>query len=157
MYATPSRLPLPNRTRIVEVLNLSLADGTDLYTQAKAAHWNLKGPHFASLHSLFDGVASAVLGFNDEIAERAVALGGRATGTLRQAAKGSRIPELTDSVRDLELARHLADRVDGYLEGLRAARRTAEEAGDDDTVDLLTGVATEMEKQGWFLRATLEG
>jgi len=69
----------------------------------------------------------------------------------------SRLPELPDATRDLELARHLADRVDGYLEGVRAARRAAEEAGDDDTVGLLTEMASEIEKQGWFLRASLEG
>ncbi len=157
MHATPSRLPAPSRTRVIEVLNQTLADGTDLYTQAKSAHWNLKGPYFASLHALFDGVATAVLGFNDELAERAVTLGGRAAGTARQAVKGSRLPELPEATRDLELARHLADRLEGYLEGVRAARRTAEESGDDDTVDLLTEVASELEKQGWFLRASLEG
>jgi len=27
------------RTRVIEVLDQSLADGTDLYTQAKSAHW----------------------------------------------------------------------------------------------------------------------
>ena len=157
MYATPSKLPVPARTRVVEALNQALADGLDLHGQAKAAHWNLKGPFFTSLHALFDGLATAVLGFNDALAERAVTLGGRATGTVRQAARSSRLPELPDATRDLELARHLADRVEGYLEDVRAARRTAEEAGDDDTVDLLTEVASEIEKQGWFLRASLEG
>jgi starvation-inducible DNA-binding protein len=39
---------------------------------------------------------------------------------------------------------------------VRAAREVGEEHGDTDTVDLLTGVATDLEKHGWFLRASLE-
>jgi len=158
MYASPSKLPPDARSRVAGALDARLADGIDLQTQAKSAHWNLKGPHFAALHALFDGLASAVLGFNDQIAERAVTLGGRASGTAREAARASRLPELpAEARRDLELVRLLADRVDAYLEGVRDARKVAESAGDADTVDLLTEVASEMEKQGWFLRATLEG
>jgi starvation-inducible DNA-binding protein len=158
LYPTPSRLPTDARQRVADALNARLADGTDLYTQAKTAHWNLKGPHFAALHALFDGLAGAVLGFNDEIAERAVTLGGRALGTVRQASKTTHLAELPpETSRDLDFARLLADRVEQYLEGLREARQVAEGSGDDDTVDLLTEVISEMEKQGWFLRATLHG
>lgn len=158
MYPTPSRLPENSRARVVEGLNAVLADGTDLATQAKYAHWNLRGPLFAQLHELFDGVAGAAQGFNDEVAERVTTLGGRALGTARQAAERSRLPEPSlETVRDLDLARLLSARVERYLEGVREARRAAAEAGDEDTVDLLTGVAREMEKQGWFLQATIAG
>jgi starvation-inducible DNA-binding protein len=158
MYPSPSKLPQDARARVAQALDARLADGVDLQTQAKTAHWNLKGPHFAALHQLFDGLASAVLGFNDQIAERAVTLGGNAHGTARDAARASRLPELpAEARRDLDLVRLLAERVEGYLEGVREARKVAESAGDADTVDLLTEVASEMEKQGWFLRATLEG
>jgi hypothetical protein len=33
------------------------ADGLDLWTQIKVAHWNVKGPSFIGLHELFDKVA----------------------------------------------------------------------------------------------------
>jgi starvation-inducible DNA-binding protein len=51
----------------------------------------------------------------------------------------------------------LADRFEVFLESLRAAREAGEAQGDTDTVDLLTGMITEFEKNGWFLRASLEG
>jgi starvation-inducible DNA-binding protein len=158
MNPTPSRLPETARARVVEALNALLADGADLQTQAKYAHWNLRGPLFGQLHALFDGLAGAAQGFNDEIAERVTTLGGRALGTVRQAAQRSRLPEpAPETSRDLDFARLLSDRVERYLVGTRDARRAAAEAGDEDTVDLLTGVAREMEKQGWFLQATLAG
>jgi starvation-inducible DNA-binding protein len=121
------------------------------------AHWNLKGPHFAALHPLFDSIASSALSYNDEIAERAVALGAFATGTVRTSASRSRLPQYPeDLTRDLEHVAQVVERIDVYLDGLRKARSVGESAGDTDTVDLLTGMITEFEKHGWFLRATLE-
>jgi starvation-inducible DNA-binding protein len=157
MFRSPSRLPEPARVQVAEALSATLSDGLDLHSQIKVAHWNVKGPHFAAFHPLFEGFATALAGFNDEIAERAVTLGARVGGTARQVAKGSRLQELSgDSVKDLDLAAQLADRFDQYLDGVRAARGVAEKAGDQDTQDLLTGVVEQFEKNGWFLRASLE-
>ncbi len=50
----------------------------------------------------------------------------------------------------------LADRIEAYLDGLRASRDLADGLGDGDTVDLLTQIVTEFEKNAWFLRATAE-
>jgi starvation-inducible DNA-binding protein len=157
LYPSPSRLPAAARGQIVEALSGTLADGLDLHSQIKVAHWNVKGPHFAAFHPLFEGFATALAGFNDEVAERAVTLGAKVGGTVRGAAGASRLPELpTEAVRDLELAGLLADRFERYLDGVRAARGVAEQAGDQDTQDLLTAVVEAFEKNGWFLRASLE-
>jgi starvation-inducible DNA-binding protein len=158
MFKTPSRLAEPARVAIADALNARLADGIDLHSQIKVAHWNIKGPHFAALHPLLDTFATALAGHNDEIAERAVTLGARAYGTARHAAKQSRIPEYpADTTRDLEHVKLLAERIETYLEGLRDARGVAEKHGDTDTVDLVTQIASGWEKNAWFLRASLEG
>jgi starvation-inducible DNA-binding protein len=39
------------------ILQDRFADSIDLATQAKQAHWNVKGPSFIPLHELFDKVA----------------------------------------------------------------------------------------------------
>jgi starvation-inducible DNA-binding protein len=39
---------------------------------------------------------------------------------------------------------------------VRESRTLGEKLGDTDTVDLLTGIVTEFEKNAWFLRASLE-
>jgi starvation-inducible DNA-binding protein len=77
------------RAEMTNLLNARLADAVDLYTQAKQAHWNVKGPEFVQLHELFDSLAGDVLGYVDLIAERATALGGEALGTARMAAGAS--------------------------------------------------------------------
>jgi starvation-inducible DNA-binding protein len=157
MYRSPSHLSESARQTLSDVLNARLADGLDLHSQIKVAHWNIKGPQFAALHPLFETFAISLSNFNDSIAERAVTLGGKALGTVRHVAKASRISEYPqETTRDLEHVKLLADRFESYLSELRASRSAAESQADTDTVDLFTTVITEFEKNAWFLRASLE-
>jgi starvation-inducible DNA-binding protein len=158
MYRTPSPLPEDARRQIADTLNARLADGLDLHSQIKVAHWNVKGPQFPALHPLFETFATGLATFNDAVAERAVTLGGRAYGTARHVAQKSHLPEYPpDTTRDLEHVELLAQRFDAYLGGVRESRALGETLGDTDTVDLLTQVVTAFEKHAWFLRASLPG
>ncbi len=157
MYKSPSRLSGKARKEVAAALNERLADGLDLHSQIKVAHWNIKGPQFPALHPLFETFATSLAKSNDEVAERAVTLGALAKGTARHVAGNSRLMEYPqNTTRDREHVSLLADRFDVYLEGLRESRRLAEMHQDIDTVDLLTGIITELEKNAWFLRASLE-
>jgi starvation-inducible DNA-binding protein len=157
MYRSPSHLSESARQTLSDVLNARLADGLDLHSQIKVAHWNITGPQFAALHPLFETFALSLANFNDSIAERSVTLGGKAFGTVRHVAKTSRIAEYPqETTRDLEHVKLLAERFEGYLTELRASRSVAESQADTDTVDLFTTVITEFEKNAWFLRASLE-
>jgi starvation-inducible DNA-binding protein len=156
MYRTPSPLPEDARRQIGETLNARLADGLDLHSQIKVAHWNVRGPQFAALHPLFETFAVDLAGFNDAVAERAVTLGSRALGTVRHVAGRSRLAEYPqETTRDVEHVTLLADRFGGYLTGVRESRAAAEKLGDTDTVDLLTQIVTAFEKHAWFLQASL--
>ncbi|MCA9674024.1 MAG: DNA starvation/stationary phase protection protein Dps [Kofleriaceae bacterium] len=156
MYTTPSNLSSDTRRTLVEALNARLVDGLDLHAQIKTAHWNIKGPQFAGLHPLFETFAVALAAFNDAVAERAVTLGGHVYATPRYVAAHSTLPEYElEARRDVDHVKLLAERFDIYLAGMRQTRKAADAQGDVDTVDLLTGVITEFEKNGWFLRASL--
>lgn len=158
MYRSPSQLPEDARQRLAQTLNERLADGLDLHSQIKVAHWNIKGAQFTSLHPLFETFAISLAAHNDSIAERAVTLGSLALGTVRHVAQHSHLPEYDQKVtRDMEHVRLLAERIEAYLGGLRESRGVGEKLGDTDTVDLLTGIISEFEKHAWFLRASLEG
>jgi len=158
MFPSPSSLSADARRDIATALNARLADGLDLHAQVKVAHWNVKGPLFPSLHPLFEQFAVSLAAFNDQVAERAVTLGATAGGTVRHVADASDLPELPSGVvRGLDLVSLLADRFDVYLAGLRDSRAVADGLGDGDTVDLLTQIVTEFEKNAWFLRATADG
>ena len=158
MFKSPSPISDSARQTITQSLNATLADGLDLHSQIKVAHWNVKGMHFAALHPLFETFAVALAAFNDQVAERAVTLGGKAYGTARHVAKVSTVPEYPqETTKDTEHVKLLADRIEAYLAAVRKGRDLAEKEKDQDTVDLLTGIIVEFEKNAWFLRASLEG
>jgi len=157
MFTSPSPFPAEARRTLAEALNARLADGLDLRAQIKVAHWNVKGPLFPSLHPLFESLAARLAHHNDALAERAVTLGARAYGTVRHVAAASTLTDYPqETTRGLEHVELLAERIDAYLHGLRAARSVAEQLRDVETADLVTGVIGEFEKHAWFLRATLE-
>jgi starvation-inducible DNA-binding protein len=157
MFQSPSRLPEEARLTITDALNDCLADGLDLHSQIKVAHWNIKGPGFAALHPLFETFAVSLATFNDAIAERAVTLGGKAYGTARHVAETSRLVEYPqETTRDVDHVTLLVERIEQYLQGARESRRVVERLADTDTVDLFTGIISEFEKNAWFLRASQE-
>src|SRR3989454_2678923 len=85
MYQTKNDLPAHARADVIEILNARLADSIDLMHQAKQAHWNIKGPSFIALHTLFDEVVDAAEDSMELLAERVVQLGGTAEGTIQVA------------------------------------------------------------------------
>src|SRR5688572_27366782 len=108
MVATHHDLPEETRQQMVQLCNEQLADTFDLFSQTKQAHWNVKGPQFYQLHELYDELAEQLLGHADLIAERATALGGAATGTVRMAAGSTRLEDyLEGPVGSLESVRLL--------------------------------------------------
>lgn len=156
MYSSPAPLSLEARSAIAKALNATLTDGLDLHSQIKVAHWNIKGPHFAALHPLFDTFATELAAHADAIAERAVTLGGMAVGTVRYVAQHSTLSELpSGTTQDLELVEMLVSRMDRFLVTARTARTVAGDHGDEEAVDLLTQLVQDFEKHAWFLRATL--
>jgi starvation-inducible DNA-binding protein len=157
MKPTRNNIPAAAREQLVPLLNARLADATDLKSQVKQAHWNVKGPQFISLHELFDAIAGRLDAQIDEIAERAVQLGGTAAGTIRQAAAASTLPEYPAGITSgLDHATAVADRLAAYGAALRAAIDTATALGDADTADLFTGFSREADKDLWFVEAHLQ-
>lgn len=143
------------RAEAVALLNAALADLSDLYSQSKQAHWNVRGKRFHPLHLLFDQVAESVEGFVDEIAERAVQLGGYAEGTVRMAGKRSRLKEWPTDLPDQDaFVKALAERFAGVANAIREAIDRAAELGDADTADLLTEVSRSLDKSLWLLEAS---
>jgi starvation-inducible DNA-binding protein len=156
-FATRNDLPAAVRETMISLLNRDLADTSDLYSQTKQAHWNVKGPEFYQLHELFDELAESVEGFIDMIAERVTALGGEACGTVRMAAAGSRLPEYPRNLaHGLQHVEALAERYSQYAATIRADIDRSAEAGDAGTADMLTEVVRAIDKHLWFLDAHLQ-
>jgi len=154
MFATKNDLSEDVRTQAIELLNARLADAIDLATQIKQAHWNVKGPNFIALHELFDKINEDVEDYVDDIAERAVQLGGVAEGTARMAAKRSSLDEYPRNTADGHShVEALSSVLAVFGKSARLAINTANDFGDLDTADLFTEVSRGIDKWLWFVEA----
>lgn len=157
-FQTRSYLSQNIRTSSIQRLNRCLADTVVLQSQAKYAHWNVKGLQFYSLHELFDDIAEEFEDHVDEIAERITSLGGQAIGSTYMAASTSNIPPLsTSAVSGVEFIEMLADRIAMHDANLGQDIQAATQSGDVDTADLLNEISREVGEQRWFLEAHLQG
>lgn len=157
MYQNRVDLSDDQKKEVVEVMQGKLAAAFDMYSQAKFAHWNVKGDNFYQLHLLFDKVAKVVFKQVDPIAERITQLGGVANGTARQAAMGSNIPEYpVDTVAGMDHCRALADALGCYCADLRDASEKIEKIGDDPTADFFKQLDVEAEEALYFIESHLE-
>lgn len=156
-YTTSIDLDSETRAQVIALLNQQLADTFDLYSQTKQAHWNVKGAQFFQLHELYDKLAAELLDHVDTIAERATALGGTALGTLRMAAKATRLGDYPeDAVASQASVQSLAERFAALATTTRAAIDEADKLGDANTADLFTAVSRSLDKALWFLEAHLQ-
>jgi starvation-inducible DNA-binding protein len=136
MYHTRIALSDDTKKKVVEVMQERLAEALDMYSQAKFAHWNVKGINFYQLHLVFDSVAEAIFPQIDAIAERLTQLGGVANG--------------------MDHVNALANALGCYCESLREASDKIDEAGDEPTSDFFKQLVVEAEEQLYFLESHLE-
>lgn len=152
MHKTRNDLPDNIRKAAIDLLQVRLADAVDLVTQAKQAHWNVKGPSFASLHDLFEKVAKDGREHADLIAERITALGGVAEGTAAVAAERSTLPryplDIADGPAHVEA---LSTALATFGKAARAAIDGTSEMGDQVTADIFTEVARGTDKDLWLV------
>lgn len=157
MHNTKNDLADGKREKVVEILNSRLADAIDLKTQAKQAHWNVKGHHFIGLHELFDRVAIAAEAHTDLIAERVTALGGTALGTARVVAQKSSLSEYPLEIFDgTAHVDALSTAMAAFGKNVRQGINETDELGDKDTADLFTEISREIDKLLWFVEAHIQ-
>jgi starvation-inducible DNA-binding protein len=156
MFATKNDLSEGVRVKVIQLLNERLADCIDLQTQAKQAHWNVKGPNFIALHELFDQINGAVEDYVDEIAERVVQLGGVAEGTARMVARRSSLAEYPAAVDGRGHVEALSTALAAFGRSARKAIDQTNELGDLDTADIFTEVSRGIDKGLWFVEAHLQ-
>ncbi len=133
-----------------------LAGTSALALKTQNFHWNVEGPHFAALHALFEEQYDALAEAVDELAERIRALGDTAPGGLAAFAALSPVADAPESPPAAEaMIRLLADDHRRLSSEAAALLATAQEAGDEVTVDMMIQRMTEHDKTAWMLDAHL--
>lgn len=141
---------------VVPFLERLLADSYTLYLETHSYHWNVTGPMFTTLHTLFETQYTELALAVDEIAERIRALGFPAPGSYTQFRERATIEEDTGVPAATTMIENLVADMERVVASARAVVRAGEEAGDDASVDLGVRRIDTHEKAAWMLRSHLE-
>ena len=144
-----------DRKEIAEGLSRLLADSYTLYLKTHNFHWNVTGPMFNSLHTMFEGQYTELATAVDEIAERIRALGEPAPGSYAQFGELTVIAEETGTPSAEDMIRQLVEGQEAIARTARSVFPAVEKAGDEPTADLLTQRIQLHEKNAWMLRSLI--
>ncbi|MFG2086675.1 MULTISPECIES: Dps family protein [unclassified Spirillospora] len=136
-----------------DALQGSLIDLIDLSLVAKQAHWNLHGRNFKVVHEHLDEVVALARSGQDDVAERAVAVGYNPDGRVRTVADRTTIPQLEAGYLDDDKVVAAVTDILAQIIARFRERIAATDEPDQVTQDLLIGITAELEKQHWMFQA----
>ena len=143
-------------THIAHGLAKVLADTYTLYLKTHKYHWNVTGPMFQTLHTLFEDHYNALALAVDELAERIRVLGMKAPGSYTEFEKLSSVKE--DISIDCKAEDMLANLLQDHEQVVRTAKGVLpllEGANDEGTQSLLGARIEYHEKTAWMLKSLL--
>jgi starvation-inducible DNA-binding protein len=132
-----------------------LADSYTLYLKTHNYHWNVTGPMFTTLHTLFETQYTELALAVDEIAERIRAVGARAPGSYAEFSKLTKIIEAAGEPSATDMLSDLAADQDKIVEAARGLFQAAEACGDHASADLAVRRIDIHQKNAWMLRSHL--
>ena len=145
-----------DRASIASGLSRLLADSYTLYLKTHNYHWNVTGPQFSTLHTLFETHYTELAVAIDEIAERIRALGHHAPGSYKAFAALSTIEEEDDQPSARQMIERLVAGQEAVARTARSVVPITDAANDEPSADLLTQRMQIHEKNAWMLRSLLE-
>jgi starvation-inducible DNA-binding protein len=151
-------LSAAERRKIADGLSRFLADAYTLYLKTHGFHWNVTGPMFNTLHLMFEAQYTEQWAALDLVAERIRALGFNAPASYAEFGRLTSIgdePGPADTTDWREMVRQLTVANEAVCRSARKVLSTADGAGDDPTVDLMTQRLQVHEKSAWMLRSLL--
>ena len=122
-----------DRTAIAKGLSKLLADSFTLYLMTHNFHWNVTGPMFNTLHTMFMGQYTEQWNALDVIAERIRALGVQAPGSYEEYAKLTTIPAVKSKPKALEMVALLVAAQEATARTARELLPLLAEANDQPT------------------------
>lgn len=141
---------------VVESLSKLLADTYTLYLKTHNYHWNVTGPMFTTLHTLFETQYTELALAVDEIAERIRALGAFAPGSYSAFAELSIVEEENGRPEAKKMIANLVGDHEAVASAARKVIEAAESTSDQASADLGTRRLDVHDKNAWMLRSHLE-
>jgi len=149
-------MPNESNEAVVEALSELLASSYTLYLKTHNYHWNVTGPMFTTLHTLFEEQYTELALAVDEIAERIRTLGAFAPASYSAFTELSTVSEETGHPKAKEMIRVLVADQKAISDSAQRVIEAAEPLNDSATADLGTRRMDLHEKNAWMLRSHLE-
>lgn len=146
---------MSNTKAINEKLNILLSDVMVYYQNLRGYHWNVKGQNFFELHMKFEELYTQAAEFADDVAERILKLGGQPLDTYTKFLEKSQIKPTSGISKDTECVRNIVDQNAIILDLINDIVKTAGEAEDEGTVDLMTTQIEIIEERLWMYKSWL--
>jgi starvation-inducible DNA-binding protein len=146
-----------DRAQIAQGLSKLLADTYTLYLTTHNFHWNVTGPMFNTLHTMFMAQYTELWNAVDPIAERIRSLGHAAPGSYQQFGSLTSLKDVPAAPpKALDMVRILVEGHEAVARTARSVFPAADKADDQPTADLLTQRLDVHEKTAWMLRSLLD-
>jgi starvation-inducible DNA-binding protein len=146
-----------DRAAMAQGLSRLLADTYTLYLTTHNFHWNVTGPMFNTLHTMFMAQYTELWNAVDPVAERIRSLGHTAPGSYGDFVKLATLPDAPSKPpKALEMVRILVEGHEAVARTARSLFPLADKASDEPTADLLTQRLATHEQTAWMLRSLLE-
>jgi starvation-inducible DNA-binding protein len=143
-------------TRIIDGLNLVLADSYALMSLTHLAHWNVEGADFFPLHKAFQEQYEDLFEAVDEVAERVRALDAYALGGLGTLAKVAQMEEFKSPMVAKDYVAALIVAHEKVVDDATRTRDLAGESSDLQTQDMMIKRLQTHEKTLWMLKSYLK-
>ena len=145
-----------NREMMCDSLSRVLADNFILSLKTRNYHWNVVGPQFSQLHTLFQSVYESLDGAGDDIAERIRALGCKSPGSYVEFITISALREEIGDPDSMEMIHSLVLDIEHLVRRTDEVKEVALTGKDDATADLMIEHLRSLCKFAWILRSHLE-
>ncbi len=148
---------------VAKSLQAMLVDTYGLFLATHNYHWNVEGPHFASLHQLFEAQYNELFIAIDDIAERIRALGDYAlpfegseiVGQLKNISN----PLLKEKGADKRahmMIENLLTMNDNVIKAAQNTKKAAQNNDDNETEDMMIARIQVHQKTAWMLNALIQ-
>lgn len=143
-------------TRILDGLNLMVADTYALMALTHLAHWNVEGADFFPLHKAFQEQYENLFEAVDEIAEQVRALDAYAVGGLSTLASMAQLNEFKSPMPQKDYVAALIVAHEKVVDDATRTRDAAGESGDLQSQDLMIKRIQWHDKTLWMLKSYLK-
>lgn len=140
---------------LVKSLELVLADTYALYLKTQNYHWNVEGPRFKELHSLFESYYNDLAEAIDTVAELIRGLGEKTPGTFAFFMNHTSIKNGNENATEIEMLKELLDDQYNIIKTLENALKDAKDVNDEVVASFLIERMTTHRKNAWMMKSSI--